>query len=80
MTERSDGYMRVAMPVVAGFVDDLRHAFGRLDVDSWVRRGIADGSFHASEGGQQIGQSVPPPDNAISVRDLVLVAAVKGRK
>ena len=43
------------MPQVTAFIDALREAFGRAEVDGWIRAGLADGSFHASENGHTIG-------------------------
>jgi hypothetical protein len=33
----------------------LRAAFGREEVDGWIRAGLQDGSFRASENGHQVG-------------------------
>jgi hypothetical protein len=48
--------MREKMPKVAAFIDALRDAFGRDEVDGWIRQGMADGSFRAQENGHVIGQ------------------------
>ncbi|MDA8095572.1 MAG: hypothetical protein M0T84_17025 [Betaproteobacteria bacterium] len=47
--------MREKMPQVSAFIDDLRKAFGPAEVDSWIRKGLRDGTFRASEGGHVIG-------------------------
>ena len=66
--------MRDSMPIVTAFIDDLRSAFGNLDVTAWVRTGIADGSFHASENGHTIGAPLVEPTNAVAGTHLVLQA------
>lgn len=67
-----NGHMRAAMPTVAGWIDDLRLAFGQRDVTAWVREGIADGSFYAKENGHEIGIRESEPLNAVSVAQMVL--------
>lgn len=49
------GEMRERMPVIAAFIDALRDAFGRDEVDGWIRQGLRDGTFRALENGHQIG-------------------------
>lgn len=50
------GSMRLAMPKVAAFIDDLRAAFGKAEVDAWIRQGLKDGTFYAAENGHVIGK------------------------
>lgn len=50
------GEMREHMPVVTAFIDALREAFGRDEVDGWIRDGLRDGTFRASENGHYIGK------------------------
>lgn len=51
----AEGSMREAMPKVAAWIDALRDAFGREEVDRWIRDGMANGSFRAEENGRVIG-------------------------
>ena len=70
------------MPKVAGWIDDLRLAFGSQDVTSWMREGISTGTFHACENGHEIGQPIAGMDNAVSADKIVLEAgqAPKGAR
>lgn len=44
------------MPLVAAFVDRMREAFGREDVDRQILRGIAgSNTFWATENGIEVG-------------------------
>ena len=43
------------MPKVARWIDDLRQAFGHDEVDGWIRQGLRDGTFGASENGYAVG-------------------------
>ena len=47
--------MRDQMPITAAWIDALRFEFGQADVDGWVRQGLKDGSFRATENGHTIG-------------------------
>lgn len=47
--------MRSQMPTVAKWIDGLRVAFGRQEVDQWIRDGLRDGTFGASENGYAVG-------------------------
>lgn len=47
--------MRARMPTVAAFIDELRAAFGKDEVDGWIRAGLRNGSFRAEENGHVIG-------------------------
>lgn len=64
--------LRTEMPTCAQFIDDLRLAFGAEAVNGWIRQGMADGTFYATEAGHAIGQRPEPPKNAVSLRDMVL--------
>lgn len=66
--------LRTEMPTCAQFIDDLRTAFGDQAVNGWIRAGMADGSFHASENGHTIGGALVEPANAVSGTHLVLQA------
>jgi len=60
--------MRLAMPTVAAFIDELRDAFGSETINPSIKSGI-DGqpTFWASENGNQIGTR-PPYDGERSIR------------
>ena len=49
------GAMRDSMPKVTAWIDALRAAFGKSEVDGWIRQGLQDGSFIARENGHTIG-------------------------
>lgn len=65
--------LRHAMPTVAGWIDELRAAFGTEMIDAAIRAGI-DGqpTFHARENGHEVGTPIHhDPDKASSVADLI---------
>ena len=68
----ADGYMRLAMPEVSAWIDALRDTFGAEVVTEWIRAGRADGTFHASENGHEVGAPTPPAPNAISLAEMVI--------
>ena len=72
----ANGFMRDAMPVVSAWIDDLRLAFGTMDVTAWVREGLADGTFRAAEAGHEIGQKPAGMDNAISLAEMVIESPI----
>lgn len=52
----SDGNMRERMPQVAAIIDALREAFGAVEVNAALRRGMRGGQgFHATENGHEVG-------------------------
>ncbi len=52
--------LRQAMPTVAGWIDDLRAAFGADMIDAAIRAGIAgQHTFHAREGDHEVGTPIP---------------------
>lgn len=55
--EKSRGRMREAMPTVAGWIDELRRAFGADQVDPSIRAGMRGepNRFWAMEGGHELG-------------------------
>lgn len=65
--------MRQAMPTVAGWIDNLRAAFGADMIDAAIRAGIAgQHTFHAREGGHEVGTPYPttrPPPSASLIPD-----------
>lgn len=79
--------MRESMPVTAAFIDELRAAFGRAEIDGQIRAGMKGaGCFWASENGHTVGSISDEPGVAISGDDLWLSPvsagddAKKGRK
>lgn len=57
--------MRDTMPTVAGWVDELRDAFGKPEIDAVIRDGLKLGCkpelrFYAKEAGQEVGQRYEP--------------------
>lgn len=63
--------MRLAMPTVARWIDDLRAAWGTEQIDQAIRAGMnGQPTFYAAENGQQIGsRPSPAPENIISLAD-----------
>lgn len=65
--------LRQAMPTVAGWIDELRAAFGAQAIDAAIRSGL-DGqpTFHAREAGHEVGTPIPyDPAKAVSVATLI---------
>lgn len=61
MTEKRS--LRDQMPSVTAFVDDLREAFGRDQIDAVIRSGMRGNPvFHATENGHEIGTPLPEAD------------------
>ncbi|WP_057292873.1 hypothetical protein [Noviherbaspirillum sp. Root189] len=51
--------LRDEMPMVAGFIDDLRAAFGKEMIDGQIRKGMrGEPVFHAVENGHEIGTPI----------------------
>ena len=75
----SGGRMRDQMPGCTAFVDALRAAFGKDDIDNVIRRGLRPDckpgeQVYFSEAGQVLGkQWVPDPGKTLSVGRMVLV-------
>jgi hypothetical protein len=66
--------MRQAMPAVAGWIDQLRAAFGAEPIDAAIRAGL-DGqqTFHARENGREVGTPIRYDENkAVSMADIDL--------
>ncbi|NML62256.1 hypothetical protein HHL21_14460 [Massilia sp. RP-1-19] len=52
--------MRDQMPVVAAWIDDLRHTFGTEYIDRIIKEGVRGKPvFFASENGHTVGTAVP---------------------
>ena len=48
--------MRTEMPEVAAFVDQMRDAFGKDEIDQQIRRGMrGEPTFYARESGHELG-------------------------
>jgi len=53
--------MRLAMPTVASWIDELREAFGADQINPSLKAGMQGGSdFHATENGHEIGIPYQP--------------------
>ena len=73
------------MPTVAKFIDELREAFGKADIDAVIRAGLKPDCeprlrFFASEGGQEVGQRYVPGVEVSPVLSAVVVAGKRGRQ
>lgn len=71
------GSMRDQMPVCSAFVDALREAFGKEEIDNVIRRGLRpdckpEHRVFFSEHGVTLGQPAPEPVNAVSAADMVI--------
>lgn len=82
--------MRDKMPTVAAFVDALREAFGKEEIDAAIRRGLRSDCkpwerFFAKEDGHTLGSAyVPDPGKVVSTADMsigpVFQIEKKGRR
>lgn len=70
---------RTAMPTVAAWIDDLRAAFGREEIDAQIRAATKYGlpTFHASEGGRTVGVPMPEPRIAFRADEIVIIPPKK---
>lgn len=65
--------LRLAMPTVAAWIDDLRAAFGAESINAAIRNGANGGThFHARENGHEIGVEPDPAVRIVSVAQMVL--------
>lgn len=71
--------MAKTMPRVSVWMDAMRDAFGRDDIDAVIRAGLKPDCppelrVFACDGGQVVGQRAPDPDPAkvVSVADMCL--------
>lgn len=72
------GAMRDKMPECAAFIDSLREAFGREEIDNVIRRGLHRDCpphlrFFATENGHVLGQPCGDIGTAISAADMVIL-------
>ena len=66
--------LRQTMPTIAGWIDELRDAFGAEAINPAIRAGI-DGqpTFYASENGHEVGtRFIPDPGKTVSLADCVV--------
>lgn len=65
--------MREAMPTVAGWIDELREAFGADAINASIRNGMAGGAdFYAEENGHALGCEAAPGGHVVSLADMIL--------
>lgn len=66
--------LREAMPQTAAFIDALREAFGREDIDAQIRAGMSGvpGRFYARENGHEVGTPSVDDGVCISVSQMYL--------
>ena len=73
--------LRDKMPRTAAFIDNLRDAFGKAEIDAQIRKGMAGlpGHFHARENGHEVGTPMPAGDPAreVSAADMVIIPPKK---
>lgn len=60
MSEKKD--LRQQMPGVTAFIDQMRDAFGKEDIDQMIRAGMQGkpNCFHARENGIEVGTAFEP--------------------
>ena len=66
--------LRQTMPTVAGWIDELREAFGPDQINAAIRAGL-DGqpTFYARENGQEVGtRFVPDPAKTVRLADCIV--------
>lgn len=65
--------MREAMPTVAGWIDELREAFGAAGINASIKNGMAGGAdFYAEEAGHQLGSDAAPGGHVVCLADMIL--------
>lgn len=66
--------LRAEMPQTAAFIDAMREAFGKAEIDAQIRKGMGGlpGFFHAKENGHEVGTPAPEASVEISGTDMVL--------
>ena len=71
--------LRTQMPLVTAWIDGLRDAFGREAIDGQIRAAVRDGlaTFHAREGGHEVGTPLPAPRVEISAAQMVVLVPKK---
>jgi len=72
--------LRDEMPGVAAFIDDLRSAFGKDEINDQVRAGLkGKPTFHATENGYEIGTPFKPEQGIKLSETIVGPMALKKR-
>ena len=78
---------RQAMPTMAAWIDDLREAFGKAEIDAVIRAGLKPDCeprrrFFAGEAGQEVGRRWVPEGVEVSpvLPEVVVVASKRGRQ
>lgn len=65
--------LRTEMPLTAAWIDELRAAFGVAEINEQIRRGLrGEPTFHAVEGGREVGTRSSARGRAVSVGEMVL--------
>ena len=79
---KSKTSLRDDMPLTAGFIDQMRDAFGVDMINSAIKGGLAgDGSFYAKENGIEIGsRPVEIAGRAVNGLDMAASCLAKGKK
>lgn len=73
--------LRLSMPTVAAWIDELREAFGVDSINASIRNGVGGGNrFHAVENGHEIGCEAMPGSHVVNAADMVLAKPVKGAR
>ena len=67
--------MKADMPAVFAFVQDMREAFGKAEIDALIRGALEDGlpTFWAREGGHEVGVRSQTPARVVSAAQMVIV-------
>lgn len=61
------------MPITADWIDALRAAFGREDIDAQIRRGMAgEPVFHAAEAGCEVGTRNASRNGSVTAAQMVI--------
>jgi hypothetical protein len=67
---------REDMPMVTAFIDSMREAFGKKDVDRMIEVGIREGGFYAAENGHTVGKPLPEPQSEMSADQWLRLSAM----
>lgn len=71
---KSKNSRRAEMPLVAGFIDSMRDAFGADMINDSIRRGMAgECDFYARENGAEVGTKAPDcAGSAVSLAETIV--------
>lgn len=65
--------LRVAMPKVAAFIDDMRAAFGAEGINASIKGGMSGvPTFYAKENGYEVGTAPTPPKYVVNGTQMVI--------